>query len=112
MTHTHDCDKCIFLEEFKTDEKVYDLYFCGNGGPGPTVIARFSSEGKDYLSGLQIAKAFKTREPNYPLVVALKLAKEKGLLKDLCEQCMAEPLAYPGARFCGAACSAANEMHL
>lgn len=31
---------------------------------------------------------------------------------DVCEQCEVEPLAYDGARFCGAACSAANEMHL
>ncbi len=29
-----------------------------------------------------------------------------------CEQCKTEPLAYPEARFCGAACSAAHEMKL
>jgi hypothetical protein len=31
--------------------------------------------------------------------------------RDRCARCP-RPLAYPGARFCGAACSAAHEMRL
>ena len=45
---THDCDACTFLGTY--DEA--DLYHCGQGGRIPTVIARYSSEGPDYASGL------------------------------------------------------------
>jgi hypothetical protein len=35
----------------------------------------------------------------------------KGLRKH-CEQCLVKPVAYDGARFCGAACTMAHEAHL
>lgn len=66
---THDCDDCVFLGH----EKSSDLYFCSQGGM-PTVIARHSSEGPDYTSGL----IFADRDP--ALAEAKRLATEKGLL--------------------------------
>ena len=48
VRHTHDCDKCYPLGELGE----YDLYFCEQGGTLPTVIARYSSNGPDYMSGL------------------------------------------------------------
>lgn len=44
----HDCEKCIFLGQYKE----YDLYFCKQGGCHPTVIARYGNEGCEYCSGL------------------------------------------------------------
>ena len=43
--HDHDCDRCVFLGHHGTD----DLYVCPDE---PTVIARHSSEGGNYSSGL------------------------------------------------------------
>ena len=45
--HEHDCSQCTFLGYYNE----YDLYFCPQHGV-PTVIARFSSHGPDYTSGL------------------------------------------------------------
>lgn len=44
--HTHDCDRCRFLGH----EKEHDLYLCP--GVNPTVIARYGSDGPNYLSQL------------------------------------------------------------
>lgn len=44
----HDCERCVFLGHF--DEN--DLYFCGQDGVGPTVLARYDSDGPAYTSGL------------------------------------------------------------
>jgi hypothetical protein len=46
--HTHDCKACKFLGQFGE----YDLYFCDQDGFGSTVVARWSSDGPDYTSGL------------------------------------------------------------
>jgi hypothetical protein len=46
--YKHDCNRCVFLGRFK----AVDLYFCNQGGSIPTVIARYSSEGPDYTSGI------------------------------------------------------------
>lgn len=44
----HDCGACVFLGHYEE----HDLYYC----PGePTVIARYSSEGPGYKSGLPFA---------------------------------------------------------
>jgi hypothetical protein len=48
-----------------------DLYFCQQMLGGPTVIARYSSEGPDYSSGLEFAKL----GLNSSLVVAYERAK-------------------------------------
>jgi len=67
--YQHDCDACVFLGE----HKKYDLYFCG--GDWPTVIARYSSDGPDYTSGI----AFKDHVE--PIGEAFNRACERGLLK-------------------------------
>lgn len=46
---THDCERCQFLGSFQN----HDLYFCP--GSFPTVIARFGSDGPDYVSGVSFA---------------------------------------------------------
>lgn len=51
MRYAHDCDRCKPLGEFGGD----DLYFCKQGGGMDTVIARHSSIGSDYASGLCFA---------------------------------------------------------
>ena len=48
---THDCDCCKFLGTYKK----HDLYFCAQGGVLPTLIARHSNDGPDYISGLSFA---------------------------------------------------------
>ena len=48
MRYQHDCDNCKPLGEHGDA----DLYFCDQGGAGITVIARYSSDGADYTSGL------------------------------------------------------------
>ena len=49
---THDCDCCKFLGTYKK----HDLYFCVQDGVLPTLIARYSNDGPDYISGLSFAK--------------------------------------------------------
>jgi len=44
--YVHDCDRCTYIGQ--TGE--YDLYYCGGGSLGGSVIARFSSEGHEYAS--------------------------------------------------------------
>jgi len=90
----HDCDQCVFLgraehtisihpgfmpsdEDFDgvfelASKKDVDLYFCKKG-PW-TVIARYSDDGPDYVSGLQLAD----RTPD--LKIARRMAQAKGLL--------------------------------
>jgi hypothetical protein len=47
--YIHDCDECVFLGTFEGN----DLYRCGM--PVETVIARRSSSGPDYSSGIEFA---------------------------------------------------------
>jgi len=72
----HDCVACIFLAH----AKGHDLYFCGEHHMGPTVIARYSSLPSKYMSGIRIAEAAMDTTPTHPLVIALKLAREKTLI--------------------------------
>lgn len=69
----HDCDACTFLGH--NDEGTMDLYFCPQLPGLPTVIARFSDNGPDYMSGI----AFAPYNPN--INKAVRLAKERGLLE-------------------------------
>lgn len=48
MRFQHDCGHCVPLGE----HGEADLYYCAQGDP--TVIARYSSEGGDYSSGMSI----------------------------------------------------------
>lgn len=42
----------------------------------------------------------------------IKAEVDKAFEATMCRQCKIQPLAYAGARFCGAGCSAEFEMHL
>jgi hypothetical protein len=67
--YTHDCARCVFLAQRGED----DLYFC----PSPveaTVIARASSDGPDYRSGLAFAFG-----ANAALTAARAIAQARGL---------------------------------
>lgn len=74
--YTHDCDKCVFLGSY--DEK--DMYYCPQEGLD-TVIARFSDEGSDYISGLPIAVYEMAYHVSPPLRVAYLIALDLGLIK-------------------------------
>lgn len=52
--YDHDCPRCTFLGH----KNGMDLYHCLEGGVHqmPTVIARRSSEGSDYKSGMPFAE--------------------------------------------------------
>ena len=65
--YEHDCEGCIFLGR----HAAADLYYCPHE---PTVIARRSSEGGDYSSGL----SFVGRHP--ALTEAYNRASARGLL--------------------------------
>lgn len=70
--YLHDCEACVFLGG--VDD--YDLYWCGQGGIRSTVIGRFSSNGPDYISGLDYAR------DNEKLALAVVRAFKMGLLSD------------------------------
>jgi len=44
--HTHDCNACEFHGYFGG----YDVYTCGQGGLGSTMIARWGNDGPEYQS--------------------------------------------------------------
>ena len=76
--YSHDCDSCVFLGMHSWEDNVYDLYTCKQGRHWPTVIARASSDPRDYQSGIALAKSMEDK--THPLVIALEKAKERGLL--------------------------------
>ena len=49
--YTHDCTNCTFLGQ----HKEFDLYVCAVDKKINTVIARYSSDSPDYISGLTFA---------------------------------------------------------
>ena len=72
----HDCEGCIFLGSYQCKRfGPVDLYFCGKkSGNNNTVIARYSSEGPDYGSGMIFALLEKQ-----PYKEALDRAVARGL---------------------------------
>lgn len=83
--YAHDCTGCTFLGTYEWDGQSYDLYTCKQSCNWPTVLARYSSDGPDYLSGLEIAKTIEShptddKDRTHPLVEAMKRAKERGHL--------------------------------
>ena len=46
---THDCESCTFLGRYDSDRPA-DLYVCLTSMGGPSLIARYGSEGPDYGS--------------------------------------------------------------
>lgn len=64
----HDCDRCIFLGTYNG---YADLYWCKQSiGDRPTLIARFSSEEADYISGIPFYKVFPELAKAYVLAEA------------------------------------------
>lgn len=47
--HKHDCERCVYLGQH--DE--YDLYYCEQNAGSATLVARWSDDGPDYVSGLE-----------------------------------------------------------
>jgi hypothetical protein len=81
--YEHDCKNCKYLGRYTVSQyywdmtggvKEVDLYFCTQGGFLNTVIARFSNDGPDYISGLYNC------DTNVILAEAKKRALELGLL--------------------------------
>lgn len=46
----HDCEACQFVARVSEQGRDSDWYVCPTGGPGATVIGRYSSRGSDYTS--------------------------------------------------------------
>lgn len=69
--YQHDCDACVFLGYYGN----VDLYCCNQHGH-PTVIARYSSTGSDYSSGIVFARQVPA------LAVALERARKLGLISE------------------------------
>lgn len=75
----HDCDGCIPLGPFEDEHAKYDLYFCGGEAVRhDTVIARFGSDGPEYMSGMEVAK----HGTLLPLAEARHRAGILGLLRE------------------------------
>ena len=77
--YKHDCDNCKFLATLNNK----DLYVCARQKKIDTVIARYSSEPGDYISGLEFAQSyeqgnFKGSEYSKILYIALMLARLEG----------------------------------
>lgn len=79
--YIHDCTRCNFLGRYVAPEGIkYDLYHHGSEFE-TTVIARFSSDGPDYTSGLCFAiSAELDGRHDHPLYVAMKRAEEQGFM--------------------------------
>lgn len=73
MKFKHDCTNCQPLGEFKN----HDLYYCDQPIGESTVIARFSSHGPDYSSGMMFAR----EDGNLFLYEAKLRAIKKGYIK-------------------------------
>lgn len=85
--HEHECGNCIYLGTERCRETQwtygtrYDLYFCTQGGTIPTVLARWSSNGPDFTSGLLFAKDhIQAGRHFHPLAIAYTRAIAYGLL--------------------------------
>ena len=79
----HDCSACRYLGQFGES----DLYFC-KGSFESSVIARRSSDGPDYSSGMPFA---------YGSIPALTEARRRAQKLDLCQYSIKEAVAYANA---------------
>jgi hypothetical protein len=74
--YKHDCEECTFLGTVQSKAKTpIDLYFCPQAGL-PTVIARFSDEDSDNVSGMPLA----LKRKGSWLYIAKMLAWYRGLI--------------------------------
>lgn len=83
----HDCSSCVYLGSVvvecpdKNGREEFDLYICPKE---PTVIARWSSDGPDYHSGLEFGKSAFDKLPEMAyagcgaIAVAYAMAKIHG----------------------------------
>jgi hypothetical protein len=69
----HDCEDCVFLGQ----HNEFDLYFCPSPSLHSTVIARYSSEGSDYHSGVEFAYSGKIPQ----LIEALNRSVDRKLFE-------------------------------
>ena len=77
--YEHDCNECVYLGELDGS----DLYYHPDSGPlTETVIARHSSDGPDYTSGMVFSKPYIdiAEEEHYgiPELVEARLRAEAG----------------------------------
>lgn len=57
----HDCQYCIFLGRFNQYDLYYHPYYHSEDADGAeTVIARYSNDGPDYTSGMELSYPFFT----------------------------------------------------
>jgi len=82
--YKHDCDRCHYLgvfecknKYFNNIEQKFDLYYCDSDIFG-TVIARYSDEPHEYISGIEIAYS----RSNPMLIEAYNRAFYEGCLKN------------------------------
>ena len=80
----HDCKSCTFLGRAEYGDQVYDLYYCTQGGVLPTLIARYSDKGSEYISGIGFSEPYmgidnKIQPPHPAMAMARLLALSKGL---------------------------------
>lgn len=68
--YRHDCSRCTALGSWSDGLRFYDLYYCAKSIP--TLIARYGSEGSEYISGMGM--------PVLPIVEAERRARERGIL--------------------------------
>lgn len=61
--HKHDCDRCRYLGT----SNLHDLYFCEKQIVGPTIIARWGSDGPEYTSGLEFGRRPPRRSDSYTM---------------------------------------------
>lgn len=74
--YEHDCCRCVYLGQYKlTASEQADLYVCATS-LRPTVIARYSSSGPDYTSGIEASYGC-----NPDLTEARRRAEARGLLE-------------------------------
>ena len=80
----HDCENCVYLGEMKcfnqytnTENQLFDLYVCNSKDYTNTVIARYSSDVHEYISGLESAY----NRMNPMLIEAFNRANDKNLIK-------------------------------
>ncbi len=71
--YEHDCSRCVYLGRHQYDNENFDLYACDKEFE-PTLIARLSSEGRGYNSGLHFATQHYSLIAKHPLAEALRRA--------------------------------------
>jgi hypothetical protein len=73
--YIHDCDNCKYLGTDTIDDNVLDFYYCHREDPMfSSLIARYSSDGGDYSSGVEFCM------PSIYLNKALEMAVKQNVL--------------------------------